>query len=175
MSHPAEPETLRLAPNGEFPNSVLPVLVYRATGLDDPVAAERTFADRDWRGSWRDGVFAFHHFHSTSHEVLAIVSGELSIVLGGPVDGGGEPVRARRGDVLVLPAGTSHSRTGASGDLLVVGAYPGGREWDICRGDPGERELVARNIAAVPLPAADPLHGANGPLGALWSPDATRP
>ena len=160
------PERLMLAANGEIPNSRLPVLVYRATGLDDPAAAERTFADRDWRGSWRDGIFDFHHFHSTAHEVLAIVAGEVSVILGGP---GAHELVACAGDVLVLPAGTGHCRAGASADLLVVGAYPGGMEWDVRRGDPAERDAVARNLAAVPLPSTDPLHGANGPLPAMWS------
>ena len=164
MTEPG-PVTLQLAPSGEIPNSSLPVLVYRDSGLDDPVAAQRTFADRDWRGAWRDGVYPFHHFHSTSHEVLAIVSGEVTLILGG-LDG--SELVAGRGDVLVLPAGTGHCRIDASEDLLVVGAYPGGMEWDVCRGDPAERELIARNIAAVPLPSTDPLHGADGPLCDLW-------
>ena len=68
----------------------------------------------------------------------------------------------------MLPAGTGHCRTAASTDLLVVGAYPGGMEWDVCRGDPAEAELVARNLAGVPLPSTDPLHGADGPLPRLW-------
>ena len=163
----ARPHTLRLSPNGEFPNSALPVLVYHDSGLDSPAAAERTFADRDWRGSWRDGIFDFHHFHSTAHEVLAIVAGEVELRLGGPGDAG-HALTARRGEVLVLPAGTGHCRVGASGDLLVVGAYPGGMEWDICRGDAAQAEEVARRLAAVPLPSTDPLHGADGPLCELW-------
>ena len=162
---PHTPETLTLPPSGGIPNSRLPVLVYRRTGLDDPAAAERTFAGRDWRGSWRDGIFDFHHFHSTTHEVLGIVCGEVTVVLGGP---DGRTLVVSRGDVLVLPAGTGHCRTAASDDLLVVGAYPGGMEWDVCRGDPAERERVARNLAAVPVPSTDPLHGADGALTRLW-------
>ena len=163
-----EPDTLALEPNGEIPNSVLPVLVYRATELTDPAAAERTFAERDWRGAWRDGIFDFHHFHSTAHEVLAIVAGEVTVRLGGPPPGG-VALTAGRGDVLVLPAGTGHCRLEASDDLLVVGAYPGGMEWDVCQGDPAQRDRVARNLAAVPLPSTDPLHGADGALPRVWA------
>ncbi len=52
-----------------------------------------------WLGAWRDGIFAFHHFHSTAHEVLG-------------------------------------------------------------------------KIRAVPLPEADPVLGAAGPLTELWRPGA---
>jgi uncharacterized protein YjlB len=164
----SDPETLALKANGEIPNSALPVLVYRDTELTDPPAAERTFAERDWLGAWRDGIFDFHHFHSTAHEVLAIVCGEVTVLLGGPAPGGHE-LTATRGDVLVLPAGTGHCRIAASSDLVVVGAYPGGMEWDVCRGDRAQRDEIARNLARVPVPTTDPLHGANGPLPRLWT------
>jgi uncharacterized protein YjlB len=74
----------------------------------------------------------------------------------------------RRGDVLVLPAGTGHCNAGSSDDLLVVGAYPDGMDWDLRRGHPTEHDEVLTNIRAVPLPAADPVHGAGGPLRELW-------
>ena len=37
-----------------------------------------------WLGAWVDGIYAFHHFHSTAHEVLGIVAGSASVILGGP-------------------------------------------------------------------------------------------
>ena len=72
------------------------------------------------------------------------------------------------GDMVVLPAGVGHCNEGASGDLLVVGAYPGGAAWDLRRGEPAERDEVLCNLAAVPLPGADPVHGTDGPLSRLW-------
>jgi uncharacterized protein YjlB len=51
----------------------------------------------------------------------------------------------------------------------VVGAYPGGRQWDLLRGLPGERPQADRNIAAVPLPETDPIYGADGPLRKIWA------
>jgi uncharacterized protein YjlB len=68
----------------------------------------------------------------------------------------------------VLPAGTGHCNAGSSADLLVVGAYPNGMRWDLRRGDPAERDEVLANIAAVPLPDADPVQGPNGALNELW-------
>jgi uncharacterized protein YjlB len=159
-----EPETLTLGPDGGIPNSALPVLLYRGVeAAGDPASAERLFAGHGWSGAWRDGIFSFHHFHSTAHEVLAIARGEVGVRLGGP---GGESVTARRGDVLVLPAGTGHCNEGDSGDLLVVGAYPGAMSWDVRRGDPAELDEVRANIAAVPLPSSDPVGGG---LTRLWS------
>jgi uncharacterized protein YjlB len=58
---------------------------------------------------------------------------------------------------------------GQSGDLLVVGAYPGGADYDIRRGDPAEMEEVMRAIAAVPLPDMDPVLGSRGGTGSSWS------
>jgi uncharacterized protein YjlB len=161
------PEVHRFDDDGRIPNSRLPVLVYR--GVDEVAAGaascERLFAANGWGGSWRDGIFSFHHFHSTAHEVLGIAAGDAAVVLGGP-SGGRFEVAA--GDVLVLPAGTGHYNDGATGDLLVVGAYPRGQTWDLRRGDPAEHDEVLANIARVPLPEQDPVLGPNGPLVPLW-------
>ncbi len=81
----------------------------------------------------------------------------------------GEVVAVDAGDVVVIPAGVGHKLERGSGDLLVVGAYPEGRAYDLKRGDPGERAQVLANIAAVPLPTTDPLTGAEGPLVEAWS------
>ena len=78
-----------------------PVLIYR--GVDaaaGAVAARALFAAHGWGGSWVDGVFDFHHFHSTSHEALAVVAGRATLELGGPQ---GEAFDVAAGDVLVLP------------------------------------------------------------------------
>jgi uncharacterized protein YjlB len=159
-------ETHHFEDDGGIPNSPLPVLVYHdVEQVRDARSCEALFARHRWLGAWRDGIFPFHHFHSTAHEVLGIVAGRATVVLGGPR---GRRFEVRPGDVLVLPAGTSHCNAGSSGDLLVVGAYPDGMEWDLRRGDPTEHDEVLANIRAVPLPAADPVHGPDGALGALW-------
>ena len=77
-------------------------------------------------------------------------------------------VRVVAGDVLVLPAGTGHFNAGSTPDLTVVGAYPDGMWCDLRRGDPAELDEVLANIAAVPLPRTDPVHGAGGPLTEAW-------
>ena len=166
------PETHEFQDAGGIPNSPLPVLVYHdVEGAGDAGECEELFARNGWLGAWVDGIFPFHHFHSTAHEVLGIVGGGATVILGGP-DGG--RFNVRRGDVLVLPAGTGHCNAGSSSDLLVVGAYPNGMRWDLRRGDPAEREEVLANIAAVPLPNADPVGGPAGPLTEIWRGAAPR-
>ncbi|HEY1518865.1 MAG TPA: hypothetical protein VGF91_20720 [Solirubrobacteraceae bacterium] len=162
------PETYTFEDDGSIPNSALPVVVYHhATGSDAGAAAyEELFAGHGWRGAWRDGIFAFHHFHSTAHEVLGIAAGTASVMLGGPQ---GQTFELVPGDVVVLPAGTGHRNLGSSADLLVVGAYPNGMRWDLRRGDPAEHDEVLANIAAVPLPDQDPVAGPDGPVVRLWT------
>jgi uncharacterized protein YjlB len=116
---------------------------------------------------WRDGIYPFHHFHSTAHEALGIVRGRVRVMLGGP---GGAELDLVAGDAVVLPAGTGHRNLGASPDLLVIGAYPPGQVPDLRRGAPDELEASRARILAVPLPPTDPLAGADGPLVALWTP-----
>jgi uncharacterized protein YjlB len=161
-----QPETHTFHDAGGIPNSRLPVLVYREVEAARAAGeCAELFARNGWLGAWEDGIFPFHHFHSTAHEVLGIVAGSAAVVLGGPP---GRRFEVAPGDVLVLPAGTGHCNAGSSADLLVVGAYPGGMWCDLRRGDPAERDEALANIAAVPLPGADPVHGPGGPLGAIW-------
>lgn len=134
--------------------------------VDDPEACEDLFERNGWVGTWRNGIFDFHHFHSNAHEVLGIVSGGARVLLGGP---GGTEVTLVAGDVVVLPAGTGHKRESGTVDLLVIGGYPPGQEdFDLRRCDPAELEEVTRNVEAVPLPVTDPVAGADGPLVEAW-------
>jgi uncharacterized protein YjlB len=160
-------ETFTFEDDGSIPNSSLPVLIYHGA-LDEGAGAgafEHRFAGHGWLGAWRDGIFSFHHFHSTAHEVLGIARGRASVILGGPR---GRDFQLTAGDVAVLPAGTGHFNAGSSTDLLVVGAYPNGMRWDLRRGDPAEHDEVLANIARVPLPERDPVQGAEGALVELW-------
>ena len=156
------PETHTFEDDGSIPNSRLPVLIYHGA-VDSGAGAgayEDLFAGHGWVGGWRDGIFPFHHFHSTAHEVLGIAAGTVDVVLGGPQ---GRRFQLSAGDVVVLPAGTGHRNVGSSSDLLVVGAYPNGMRWDLRRGDPAEHDEVLANIARVPVPDEDPVRGGQIP------------
>jgi uncharacterized protein YjlB len=160
-----EPEAIHLPPSGAIPNNTRPLLLYRAAVRPDPAAIERTFAANGWSGGWRNGIYPFHHFHSNAHEVLGIAAGHARVIFGGP---DGREVAVQAGDVVVIPAGVGHCRKHASDDLLVVGAYPTGADYDLCRPDPAQAERVRQRVATVPLPASDPVQGREGPLLRLW-------
>jgi uncharacterized protein YjlB len=147
-----ELETWQAPPGDVIPNHPrFPVLLYRGVDVSDP---QSLFARHQWGGSWVDGVFDFHHFHSTSHEVLAVIAGGATIELGGPQ---GKPFEVATGDVIVLPAGTGHRRAASAAGFKVVGAYPRGQEdYDLLR----EADAAARaRIAALPAPPNDPVGG----------------
>lgn len=163
----SEPEVLQLKRNGWMPNNEkLPVLLYRnAFVLRGDVAGEmeRLFERNRWPPQWRNGVYDFHHYHSTAHEALGFAAGWGRIMLGGE---GGHEVRVNAGDVALLPTGTGHRRIETSEDFLVVGAYPEGEHWDICRSAPDEAAI--ERMRRVKFPPSDPVHGANGPLLRHW-------
>jgi uncharacterized protein YjlB len=167
----ATPEQLHLKPNGWMPNSTLPVLIYRnalpgTANNADALAAtmESLFTANGWPPQWRNGVYSFHHYHSTAHEVLGFAGGHADLILGGE---GGTLVTVHAGDIAVLPAGTGHCRITGSEDFLVIGAYPVGEHWDICR-TAATPEVIER-MRRVKYPGSDPLTGPTGPLPKLWT------
>jgi uncharacterized protein YjlB len=167
----SSPTVFSFADDGVFPNSRFPVLVY-TRALSVPArelapAFEALFESNGWgSASWRNGLYQVHHYHSTAHEVLGIFSGRIRIQLGGER---GKQVTVDAGDVVVIPAGVAHKNVAYSGDYRVVGAYPEGTSPDLNYGRSGERPTTDRNIARVPMPAADPVAGRRGALVAHWS------
>ena len=158
-------ERISLQQNGWVPNNPhLPVLFYhRALGAGDPAAFEALSGRNGWPAQWRNGIYPYHHYHSTAHEVLGIIRGSAQLFLGGPA---GRATAVEAGDVLVLPCGTGHCRVTASDDFLVVGAYPAGQDWDICRRAPTPAMVV--RMGQLPFPASDPLGGLHGALVSAW-------
>ena len=161
------PEVLRLRENGWMPNNpVLPALLYRGvlnvTG-DAPSMCEARFQANGWPPQWRNGVYPFHHYHSTAHEVLGFTRGRAKLVLGGE---GGREFDIHAGDVLLLPAGTGHCELSCSADFQVIGAYPPAQHWDVCRSAPDAN--ARKRMASLPFPKSDPVFGNVGPLAALW-------
>ena len=159
-----------LADNGAFPNNAsCPLLVYpqalSLSGSDPAALFETRFTKNHWPAAWRNGVYAFHHYHSTAHEVLGVFSGAARVQFGGE---NGVVLGVRAGDVVVIPAGVSHKNLGASRDFGVVGAYPKGQSWDMHYGKPGERPAADERIAQVAMPKSDPVFGADGPMEAHW-------
>jgi uncharacterized protein YjlB len=176
MAETSRLETFFFKPNGRVPNSRFPVLLYRgvikaAPGQDMADAVEETFRRNDWLNNWRElGVYDYFHYHSTSHEVLGMARGSITLRLGGE---GGTVLTMRPGDVLVLPAGTSHTRLDNSPDSHMVGGYPDGRDWDLIRDEQvseADFRAAIKLIGSLPIPARDP---ATGEVMTLWR-DAPR-
>src|SRR5271166_1412987 len=157
------------AGDGVVPNNPrLPLIVYRGvleTGGAAAASCVALFYRYGWTGAWKNGVYAHHHYHSSAHEVLGIAAGWVRVRLGGE---GGQTMELHAGDVVVIPAGVAHKNEGASPDLMVVGAYPGGKSPDMCSPAAQQRERALSNIPKVALPASDPVYGKPGPLLERW-------
>ena len=146
--------------DGLVPNNPKePLRIYRGaidTSRADEQAIITRLAANGWSNAWVNGIYDYHHYHATVHEVLVIARGTARVQFGGP---SGKAVEVSAGDAVLIPAGVGHCRLDASRDLSVVGAYPGGADYDRVRAKP---EAYARSkplIAAVPPHARDPITG----------------
>jgi len=154
--------------DGTIPNSVFPLVVYQqafnpADNLD--AVMEKAFADNNWGNAWRNGVYGYHHFHSIAHEVLGVYKGSATLQMGGE---SGEQLDVEAGDVVIIPAGTGHKKLSSSDDFAVLGAYPGGMEYDVLTGKDSERDKALENLARVPFPQSDPLLGTEKGIMDYW-------
>jgi uncharacterized protein YjlB len=77
-----------LSDDGIFPNNLnIPLLKYRdavpVQDRDPATIFEGLFKGNRWVGSWRNGVYGMHHYHSAAREVLGIYSGSAVVQFGG--------------------------------------------------------------------------------------------
>ncbi|KAL2824902.1 RmlC-like cupin domain-containing protein [Aspergillus cavernicola] len=116
--------------------------------------------------SWVYTLYSQTHFHSTSHEVLGVVSGSARLCFGGE----GNPERfeptVSKGDLIIVPTGVGHRllsepNTGG-GPFKMVGAYPRNKTWDMCYGSPDEEDKC-RTIESLGWFQNDPSYGRDGP------------
>ncbi len=176
-------EKIQIDDDGTFPNNAaIPLVFYKSlkyrssgsTGMEKSASAdasesaeslarvlEELFSKNGWPPRWRNGVYPYHHYHSTAHEVLGVFLGNAIVQFGGPE---GPHVDVAQGNVVMIPAGVSHKLIDSSSDFTLVGAYPKGQSPDMNYGDPGERPEADENIADVPAPALDPVTGAKWPV-----------
>jgi uncharacterized protein YjlB len=151
-----------LPDDGIIPNNPrLPLILYRQVLVPgDTHRIEHLFAANGWSNAWVNGIHPFHHYHATTHEVLGIAAGGARVQFGGA---GGPVVDISAGDAVMIPAGVGHCRLSHASDLVVVGAYPGGSDWDLRRATPADYSSGKPLIAKVADPASDPILGADGP------------
>jgi uncharacterized protein YjlB len=94
--------------DGAIPNNPkLPFIHYRSPidlpDAGDPAALfEELFKRNGWGDAWRNGIYDYVHFHSSTHEVLGVACGRASVRFGGNK---GKTFELRTGDVVILPRG----------------------------------------------------------------------
>ncbi len=150
-------------------NPGLPLMIYKNTVVNakgyQARSIESILHKNKWFNGWRNGIYDFHHYHSTAHECLFVYSGRAHAQFGGEQ---GVDLEIDSGDMVVLPAGTGHKRLMSTMDFKVIGVYPDGQDWDMNYGYKDERWNALSNIKKVPLPEKDPLYGEKGPLMKHW-------
>ena|SRR5688572_13598086 len=159
-----------LTADDAFPNNgLLPLLLYRqafSIAENETDTIKEIFATNRWTNSWVNGIYDYHHYHSTAHEVLVALRGSARVQFGGP---NGVTLTFEKGDVVIIPAGVAHKKIDDADGFTCFGAYPEGQQYDMNYGKPGERPTADENIKKVPLPENDPLFGSDGPLIKTWS------
>jgi uncharacterized protein YjlB len=161
----------RFSKNKNFPNNTLPVLIYK-NALWLPRQKHRAadivqqlMLKNNWKNSWRNGIYDFHHYHSNTHEGMIVTMGKALIMLGGP---NGKKIKIQTGDVIILPAGTAHKCVSFSKDFMCVGAYPQGLQYDMNTGTAEELKMSMPRIRKCPIPKKDPVYGKEGFLKVYW-------
>ena len=113
---------------------------------------------------WRYTMYSTSHFHSTSHEVLAVAAGEARLCFGHEDNPNRVEETLRKGDVIIMPAGVAHRLLeDKSGGFSMVGSYPKGCSWDMCYGKAGEESKI-KAIRHLAWFSRDPIYGDQGPV-----------
>ncbi|CAF1254076.1 unnamed protein product [Rotaria sp. Silwood1] len=171
-------ETFFVHDDGQyFPNNNhLSVIVYRQVFDSKTVSAskwEQLFKENNFGKSWRDGIFSFHHYHSTAHEALGCYGGRAQVRLGGDNEQVRKDIELVSGDCILIPVGVAHKNIGQDNDFAVVGAYDiDGKNYDMNYGkNAEERRKAEENIKQVRIPRMDPIVGENGGIIQHWKKD----
>lgn len=114
---------------------------------------------------WQYSMYKQSHFHSTTHEVLTVVSGRARLCFGGEENPERVEPIVEVGDVIIVPAGVAHRLLeDQSGGFTMVGSYPKGKNWDMCYGAGDENENEIRSaITQLSWFDQDPIYGRDGP------------
>ncbi|EKV06175.1 hypothetical protein PDIG_79530 [Penicillium digitatum PHI26] len=114
---------------------------------------------------WRYSMYSQNHFHSTTQEMLGVVSGTARLCVGGEENPKRFEPTVQRGDLIIMPTRVSHQLLedlhGDQAEFEMVGAYPHGKQWDLCYGTP-EEKVQAQRIKDVVCFRQGPFYGADG-------------
>ncbi|KTD47873.1 Cupin domain protein [Legionella rubrilucens] len=158
-----------ISPQGYFPgNPHYPLLIYKQvfSGMNEsPQAIQDRLEQNHWSHSWVDSIYDFHHYHSNTHEVLVIISGECQVQFGGD---NGSIYTVKQGDVVILPAGVAHKSLSMTDNFRCIGAYPFDVGIDMNYGNSEEYLQALKTIKEVGLPKKDPIFGEKGLIFNYW-------
>ncbi|CAO1629486.1 unnamed protein product [Jaminaea pallidilutea] len=135
-------------------------------GGGGPDAIRSQLRSRGWEPQWTFPMFKQAHYHSTTHELLCIISGSATLLLGGsdavasnapPPPGPEDPregsdrsattIDVAAGDALLLPAGYAHRAVVDHDGFRMIGSYPAnGETWDMCYPSAKECSTTTRHI-----------------------------
>ena len=135
-----------LRPTRLIPNSRYPLIHYARYFSDeqsrDAAAIHELFASNGWQTQWifRYGPTQPSHYHSATHECMAVLSGSATIRFGAAdtkadpesnthgdgKEAGGVELQANVGDVFLIPAGVSHKTFDPKPDSTFKLLTPGG-------------------------------------------------
>ncbi|KAL4947773.1 RmlC-like cupin domain-containing protein [Aspergillus filifer] len=157
--------TSRVIPEWKkIPNSSIhskPLLIYHKAfdGSADELSAHLNKIG-EVLPSWVHTMYSETHFHSTTHEVLGVVSGSARLCFGGEENPHQFEPDVGKGDFIIVPAGVGHRLLmETNGPLKMVGAYPKGKSWDMCYGRENEGDEIRENIGELEWFMKDPLYG----------------
>ncbi len=155
--------------DGKYPNSKLPVLIYRdAFELPDHFPSsfiKKLFKKNGWSNSWKSGIYTYQHYHSNTHEVIGVYKEKSSLMLGGKK---GVRITIKKGDVVLIAAGVAHKNLEKENKVRCIGAYPLGKSYDMNYGKKKERPGTDKNIKKVIIPKKDPVFGLKNGLHLYW-------
>ena len=97
---------------------------------------------------------------------MGVIRGRTIIRVGGD---NGMMIRIEKGDVLLIPAGVAHQNMRREKDVICIGGYPKGKDYDINYGKKQERPAADEKIAKVKVPGFDPVNGKNGSMYRIWN------
>lgn len=188
-----EVKKYHLPPTALIPNSPYPLLHYPgllssqiSNASSQPVAPQvnSIFMSNGWRTHWifRYGQTQSSHYHSGTHECMAVLSGTATIrfgvadtdsdldvsTYGDGKESGGIELEARAGDVFLLPAGLAHKTydtTKAKFALLTPGD---GHGIEMPVGESREEEVVTNEVLAAIELTGFTMIGAYPRDGSRW-------
>lgn len=162
--------TIRQIPKwNRIPNTSIqsrPLMIYHGAFETSSELSECLEEVGEVTPQWVYTMYSQTHFHSTTHEVLGVVSGRARLCFGGEENPDRFEPTVQRGDLIIVPAGVGHRLLDDldqnAEPFKMVGAYPHGKQWDMCYGQT-EEEAKVQDIQNVAWFKRDPLYGDDGP------------